>query len=175
MTLQREIELKTIFSVAHSNYEKELKARAFFKVNDYSLSEDIVQKTFMKTWIYLTKGGEIRKMKAFLYHVLNSIIIDEYRKQKCVSLDGLLEKRDFEPSVDYTSDMINELDGKKLFPLIKNLPEKYQRVVHMRYIQDLTLGEISKIIGQSKNTIAVQAHRGLEILRSLYKTQLSYR
>ena len=41
--------------------------------------------------------------------------------------------------------------------------------MRMRYVQDLTLKEMSLITGQSKNTISVQAHRGLEIIKSLYK------
>lgn len=31
-------------------------------------------------------------MKAFPYHVLNNLIVDEYRKRKTASLDDLLEK-----------------------------------------------------------------------------------
>ncbi len=39
----------------------------------------------------------------------------------------------------------------------------------MKYMQDLSLKEISILTGQSKNTIAVQLHRGLEKLKILYK------
>jgi DNA-directed RNA polymerase specialized sigma24 family protein len=49
------------------------------------------------------------------------------------------------------------------------LPKKYQKVVHMRYVQDLTLEEMSLITGQSKNAMAVQVHRGLEKLKLLYE------
>jgi RNA polymerase sigma-70 factor (ECF subfamily) len=168
MTIQQEIKLKTLLTEAHNDYAKELKARAFYKVNDRSLSEDLVQKTFMKTWNYLVKGGKIETMKAFLYHILNNVIIDEYRKHKALSLDGLLEKG-YEPSVDYSSGIVNLMDGKIAVLLIERLPEKYKKVMHMRYVEDLSLEEISKITGQSKNTIAVQVHRGLEALKSLYK------
>jgi RNA polymerase sigma-70 factor (ECF subfamily) len=168
MTIQQEIKLKTLLTEAHYNYAKELKARAFYKVNDRSLSEDLVQKTFMKTWNYLVKGGKIETMKAFLYHILNNVIIDEYRKHKALSLDGLLEKG-YEPSVDYSSGIVNLMDGKLAVLLIDRLPEKYRKVMQLRYVEDLTLEEISEITGQSKNTIAVQVHRGLEALKSLYK------
>lgn len=97
--------------------------------------------------------------------------MDEYRKHKTVSLDALLEKG-FEPSADHPADRLtNTLDGKTAFFLIEQLPTKYQKILRMRYTQDLSLKEISTITGQSKNTIAVQAHRGLEKLKLLYNNR----
>lgn len=131
------------------------------------MSDDLVQDTFMKTWSYPLKGGKIDVMKAFLYHVLNHLIVDEYRKNKTLSLDALLEKG-FEPSVDNSKRLVNVLDGKNALLLIQRLPPKYQKVMRMRYVQDLSLKEMSLITGQSKNTMAVQVHRGLQKLKILY-------
>ncbi|MDP9249067.1 MAG: RNA polymerase sigma factor [bacterium] len=175
MTRSQQEKLKVLLTEAHKSHERELKARAFFKVNDRDLCEDLVQKTFMKTWNYLMKGGEIETMKAFLHHVLNSLIVDEYRRRKATSLDALLDKG-FEPGVDHTARLVNELDGKSASLLIKRLPPKYKKVIYMRYIKDLALHEMSDITGQSKNTIAVQIHRGLEMLRSIYnEAEVRYR
>jgi DNA-directed RNA polymerase specialized sigma24 family protein len=41
----------------------------------------------------------------------------------------------------------------------------------MKYVQDLTLREMSEITGQSKSTLAVQIHRGVEKLRVLYEKE----
>ena len=107
-------------------------------------------------------------MRAFLYHTLNCLIIDEYRKRKGVSLDSLVEKG-FEPGVLDTEEMINKLDGETAFLLIEKLPIKYQKVIRMRFTQSLTLSEMALITGQTKNAMSVQVHRGLERLKILYK------
>ncbi len=167
MTTKQESEQRAVLTVAHGDYKKGLDLYAFFKIHNRMLGEDLVQDTFMKTWSYLVKGGKIDVMKSFLYHILNNLIVDEYRKHKPISLDVLLEKG-FEPVVDRSGRMFNVLDGKAAIILIQRLPLKYQKVMRMRYIQDLSLKEISLITGQSKNTIAVQAHRGLEKLKLLY-------
>jgi RNA polymerase sigma-70 factor (ECF subfamily) len=112
-------------------------------------------------------GGKIDTMKAFLYHVLNNLIVDDYRKRKTISLDALMEKG-IEPSIVRTAQPFDILDGKTALLLIQRLPQRYQRVIRMRYVQDLSLQEISLITGQSKNAIAVQIHRGLEKLKLLY-------
>ena len=168
ITAKEEIVQKGVLSLAYHDYNKLLNTHAFFKLNDHSLGQDLVQNTFTKTWSYLLKGGQIDTMKAFLYHILNNLIIDEYRKHKASSLDVLLEKG-YEPSADDSDRLANILDGKKAFLLIKQLPKIYQEVMKMRYIKDLSLFEISEITGQSKNTIAVQTCRGLERLKILYR------
>jgi len=167
MTQQQEVILQTSLTKAHFDYQKRLNVYAFFKIQDRGASEDLVQETFIKTWKYLLKGGKIDVMKAFLYHILNNLIVDQYRKQKPTSLDTLLEKG-FEPGVEDWTRLFDFLDGKAAFVLIGRLPEKYQRIMRMKYVQELTLQEMSLITGQSKNVIAVQAHRGLEKLKYLY-------
>lgn len=73
-----------ILSAAHSDYAQGLMTYALYKTRNQSLGEDLVQETFLKTWKYLVKDGKIVIMKAFLYHVLNNLIVDEYRKRKTI-------------------------------------------------------------------------------------------
>lgn len=167
MTPKQETRKKVELTVAQAEYGRKLNSYAFFRVNNQTISEDLVQDTFKKTWAYLVRGGKIDIMKSFLYHVLKDLIVDEYRKRKSSSLDALMEKG-FEPSEDNSQHIIDILDGKRAIVLISQLPEKYQKVMRMRFVQDLSLKEMSIITGQSKKTLAVQVHRGLEKLKSLY-------
>lgn len=168
MTPQEENKRRKTLTLAHTDYNKALNSHAFFKLNDHAIGEDLVQETFMKTWRYLVKGGEIEIMKAFLYHVLNNLIVDQYRKRKTVSLDILMEKG-FEPSTEDFSAFLNILDGKSVVLLITQLPPPYKKIMRMRYVDDLSLTEISLATGKTKNTIAVQVHRGIEKLKVLYQ------
>lgn len=167
MITKQSLQLHTELSLAHNDYKKRLNAYAFAKLNDQTLSEDLVQQTFIKTWVYLVKGGKIELMKAFLYHILRNLIVDEYRKRKTVSLDAILEKG-HEPKIKSAGFSADFIDGKAAMLLINKLPEKYKKIMRMRYIQNLSLKEIHEITGQSKNTVTVQAYRGLEKLRLLY-------
>lgn len=168
MTEEQETEGRATLTAAHHDFQKGMNAHAFFKVHDRALGGDLVQDTFIKTWSYLVKGGKIEVMRAFLYHVLNHLIVDEYRKHKTTSLDLLLEKG-FEPTAaGHSGHLFDMLDGKAALLLIQRLPLKYQKVMRMRYVQDLSLKEMSLITGESRNAMAVQAHRGLEKLKLLY-------
>ncbi len=168
----KEAQLQGQLTTAHGDYQKVLNVHAFFRVPDRSISEDLVQDTFIKTWSYLLRGGKIDVMKSFLYHVLNHLIIDEYRKRKTSSLDELLEKG-FEPSSTPSRSLPDLIDGKAAVLLIQRLPEKYRKVMRMRYIQDLSIKEIGLLTSQSANTVAVQLHRGVQKTKQLYNRTLA--
>jgi RNA polymerase sigma factor (sigma-70 family) len=168
MTPEREIEQQAILTSAYSDHAKGLMTYALYKLNNASLSDDLVQDTFAKTWRYLAREGKIDIMKAFLYHILNNLIVDEYRKKKRTSLDLLLEKG-YEPSEDSRERLTDFLDGKKALLLIAHLPYKYQKIMRMRHVQDLDLKEMSLITGLTRNTLSVQLYRGLSKLKVLYK------
>lgn len=159
-------EIGVTLTDAHDSFEKGLSKYVYSKTHSILATADLVQDTFMKTWSYLIKGGKIVVMKAFLYHAMNDLIVDEYRKRKNVSLDVLIEKG-FEPSVNDIDKLFDSIDGKQVMKIINKLPQKYRSVMNMKYVKNLSLTEMSLITGQSKNTIAVQAHRGLEKLKSL--------
>ena len=170
MTEKQETSLKAILTLAHLTYEEKLNIHAFFKLGDHELGEDVVQDTFMKTWMYLVRGGKIDTMRAFLYHILNDLIIDEYRRHKTHSSLNVLMEKGFEPSNAGSSErFFNFLDGKASVLLIHRLPETYRKVMYMRYVQELSIKEMATLTGQSKNAITVKAHRGLKKLKQLYE------
>ncbi len=167
LTNAEKLNLQLVMTAAHSDFEQGLKRHAQFRVSDSVICDDLVQDTFMKTWVYLVKAGKIDLMKPFLYHILNCLIIDEYRKKKSMSLDVMLDKG-FEPGNDDFDRTVNLLDGKAAILLISSLPIAYQKIMTLRYVDDLSLGEIAEVTGQTKNAVAVKTHRGMEKLRELY-------
>jgi RNA polymerase sigma-70 factor (ECF subfamily) len=172
MDTKQEQQQRTLTS-AHYNYGKGLNAYAFSKIHDRATSEDLVQNTFMKTWTHLVKGGRIDLMKSFLYRTLNDFIADEYQKRKIASLNALVEKG-FELNAGDCNGFLNFLDGKDALSLIGRLPKKYQKIIRMRYIQNLSLKEISLATNKPKNTIRMQVRRGIGKLKLLYNTPHSF-
>lgn len=154
-------------TVAHDDHKGALLRRALFKTSDHEKSQDLVQTTFLKTLLYLRRGGRIDLMRSFLNHILNDLIIDEYRKNKLTSLDVLLAKG-FEPGSDEYTRNVNIYDGKDVVLLIPELPKKYEVAIRMRYLQGLSLKEMALLTDQSENTCAVQVHRGLNKLKKIY-------
>jgi RNA polymerase sigma-70 factor (ECF subfamily) len=166
MTPEKTTAQGQVLTSAHHDYQEGMGSYAFFKVHNKATSQDLVQDTFMKTWRYLARGNEILLMKPFMYHILNQLIIDEYRKRKTASLDLLLYKG-FDPSFDDTKNLHDRSDATSTQRMIPKLPPMYQRVMSMRFVEDLSIKEISIATGQTKNAVAVQIHRGIIKLRDI--------
>lgn len=168
MTLSEKMHFETILNQAHATFKKDLSRYSLSKIGNKALGDDLVQDTFIKAWAYLARGGKIIFMRAFLYRILNNLIVDEYRKRKTVSLDAMFSDG-FEPSIDEAESHMDISDGKRAFEIVKELPEKYKSIMSMKFGDDMSLDEISERTGQSKNSITVQVHRGLKKIRSLYQ------
>ncbi|MEX2054352.1 MAG: sigma-70 family RNA polymerase sigma factor [Candidatus Colwellbacteria bacterium] len=152
---------------AYKDYEQSLLKRAFYKISDRDLADDLVQTTFLKTWEYLIKRGEVDQMRAFLFHVLNNLIIDEYRKKKATVSYETLAESGFEVVIDDSESLFNQIDGKTAILMIPLLKDKYRKVISMRFEEEKTIKEIAEATKQLNNTVAVQIYRGVEQLAIL--------
>lgn len=159
---------KEIFVKAYTANERALFKRSFYKINDRDLADDLVQITFLKTWDYLLNHKQITSIRSFLFHILNHLIIDEYRKKKALSLDPLLETG-FQIKIDDSQRLFDQIDGKAAMLLIPLLEDKYEKIISMRFKEDMTIKEIAAATQQSNNTVVVQIHRGIDKLAILLK------
>ena len=157
-------------TVAHLNNQHGLLRRALYKTSDSDMSDDLVQTTFLKTLLYLQKGGKIDLMHSFLNHVLNDLIVDEYRKKKPVSLE-ILQESGFDPGFSDMERQIDYFDGTQVVLLLPQLSKKYELVIRLRYLKGLSLKEMALVTGQTENTVAVQVHRGVAKLKELHAAQ----
>src|SRR3989344_1355003 len=145
---------KEVLAKAYREHEQALLKRSFYKISNRDLADDLVQTTFLKTWEYLLRHKQIDSIRGFLFHVLNRLIIDEYRKEKQDSLDSLLETG-FQIALDDSEKLFDQIDGKAAMLLIPLLGDKYEKVVSMRFQEEMTIKEIAEATQQSNNTVVV--------------------
>lgn len=139
----------------------------YFRVFNRERAKDLTQETFTRTWEYLNKGEKVKNLRAFLYRVANNLIIDHVRKKQEASLERLQEERGFDPGEDTRGHMMNVLEAGEVISALSKVNPKHRQVVQMRYLDDLTPGEISEAIGESENNVSVRLHRGLNELREI--------
>ena len=163
-------EEKDSFIKGYNQWSDDLLRYALFKVSNRELALDIVQDTFTKTWEYIYDGKKIDNLRAFLYKTLKNLIIDSYRKKTSESLDNLLEEG-FDYGYDEREKIESNLSGQELWEHVDNLDVKYQEVIVLRYMNDLSIAEISEISGETENNISVRIHRGLEKLKQISKLE----
>ncbi len=155
------------FWEAYEAYADALFRHCYFRMYDRELAKDLAQEAFSRTWAYVAEGNEIQNIRAFLYRTLNNLIVDEVRRRKPVPLDTLEE--DIPHPTNLPEIVANTLAGEKVVKLLDKLDSKYQEVVVMNFIDQLSPKEISAITGESENVVSVRLHRALKKLRELLK------
>lgn len=160
---------ETQFLKAFDDYAGALFRHCFFRVSDRDTAKDLVQDTFMRAWDHARNEKEVRDYRAFLYRIANNLITDFYRKKKAVSLEELGDKE--KNTLFYDERKTREIEGdvSRVLLEIKKLPEEYQKVVTMRYVDELSPKEIAAILEESENAVSVRIHRGVEKLRAIFQ------
>jgi len=144
------------------------------QTSDRELARDLTQDTFTRVWEYFQKGKEVENIRAFLYRVAINLIIDYRRKKKPnSSLETMMEKGfDATDSRDQKKILETNFDSEKVVGALNKLDDKYRETLTLRYIEDLSLKEISNITKESENNISVRIHRGLEKFRQIIQKEI---
>ena len=169
---KRAIEIEKSFLTAYEEHADALFRHCMARVRNRELAKDLVQETFTRTWVYLADGKHITHLRAFLYRTLHNAIVDAMRKKSSVSLDRMHEEDGFEV-VDETRKVSPETreEVDEALQLLSSLEEMYATVITMRYIDEMTPGEIASILDVSENVVSVRIHRGMKQLKVLWEAR----
>ena len=168
-------EFNSYFENIYNEHIDQLYRFTYFRVSDKEKAIDIVQDVFFKYFKYLEdsigREDEIDfNHKAYLFKTIRNTIIDHYRKKQTQSLDDLLDNGyEYSSDEDITHDTSVELNYKEVIKSLKGMDLDSQELIYMRFIEGLSLTDISEITGQKENTIAVKVHRILEKLKQKHE------
>ncbi len=158
------------FLGAYDAYADAIFRHCVVRVSSRALAEDMTQEVFLKVWTYVSEGNTVGNMRAFLYKVANNVIIDHSRRKKEERLDALLEeKRIPEPSYAGHRDIELNIMLHEVKELMKELPPDEERLIVMRYLDDLDPKDIAEVLGITANSASVRLHRAITHLKTRAK------
>jgi len=137
-------------------------------------AEDIAIQTFSKAFDKIDTFDENYKFKTWLITISKNIHIDLIRKEKS-KVSGSF--RSDEESMNQILDdspspedkIITEQNLAKLLKDIKKLKPDYQKVIHLRYFQELSYKEISEELKEPVNNVKVKLLRAKKLLAEIIK------
>ena len=158
---------KQAFASIYNKYVSKLYRFAYYKTSSKELAEDIVSQTFLKAWERVVVGGQIRSLQALLYKITRNLIIDYYRSKQSteVSLEYDLGEKD-EPRQELHANIDQDLI-KQAVSSIENSDHK--EIIILRYIEDLSIREIAKILDKSPGNVRIVCHRAITELKERLK------
>ena len=131
---------------------------ALSRTGDIHHAEDVVQETFLR-FLKTDKDFESHEhLKAWLIRVAINC-------SKNVFLSSWHKK-----TVPLTKDMTFDSPEKSdVYFSTMALPQKYRTVIHLFYYEDMSIKQISELLGIKESTVKSQLHRGRELLKENLK------
>lgn len=145
----------------------------YFKIGNKEEANDLTSMVFLKTWNHIQNNSleDSKTLRALLYKIARNTIIDYYRENGNKTPASLDDEDNKIEIIDDSIDPQEKIDSEANLEMIKNklplLKEEYREVIIMRFINDLTLEEISDISGKKIGNIRVIIHRALGALKEL--------
>ena len=155
------------FSKLYDKYIEKIYRFVYLKIGSQETAEDICSDVFTRTWNAYRDGQKIENSQAFLYKIARNLVVDYYRRNgriKKISVDSYPEIKD--PKIDLEKDAIISSDFNLTKKALTNLKPEYQEVVIWRYLDELSIPEISKILDKPEGTVRVTLHRALKTLKN---------
>ena len=139
--------------------------------------DDLVQETWLRV---LERGSSYdgqSRFEPWLFRVARNIAVDSMRKRRVFSLDSNDDvavrpsPASDEPSPFALAARTDDAD--RLARSLQTLEPVYREALVLRFLEDLSLQEISAIVGAPVSTVASRIYRGLATLRPRLEGKIS--
>ena len=135
-----------------------------YRTGDDQLAQDLTSTTFEKAWKKRHQyRGTREEFVGWLYAIARNVAHDYFRKKRdVVSLEGLVIH-----SIDgeLTEEVAQKIEFSQLVHCIKQLPEREQEIITLKYGADLNNRQIAKQMGLSESNVGSILHRMVKKLR----------
>ncbi|QWX84316.1 sigma-70 family RNA polymerase sigma factor [Cellulophaga sp. HaHaR_3_176] len=141
-------------------------------------AEDITVQTFSKAFDKLHTFDDTYQFKTWLITISKNIHVDLIRKSKRNILDktspGADEiKKILDDSPSAEDQLIHQQNLATLLEHIKGLKPHYQKVINLRYFNELSYAEIATALNEPINNVKVKLLRAKKLLAAAIKGNVS--
>lgn len=155
-------------------YKDKVYQISYRMVGNFHEAQDIAQEAFLRAFMNIETYDMNRKFSTWLFRIVTNLSIDRLRKKKpdfyldqeISGTEGLTLSSQIAAAEDLPEDLVitNELQDWIQGEILK-LPPKYRSAIILKYIEDLSLKEISEVLDLPVATVKTRIHRGREALR----------
>lgn len=161
------------FSFLLNTFWNDVYSFQMLRTRDENEAEDITIRTFSKAFDKIQTYKDQYEFKTWLITISKNIHIDLIRKKKPELIRPLSkqEKKSVYNLADDTptaeDKLITEQNLASLLQHIKKLKPHYQKVLHLRYFQELSYEEIAKELNEPLNNVKVKLLRAKKLLAEI--------
>ena len=139
--------------------------------NEY-ISEEITIKSFSKAFEKIKMYNPKYNFKTWLISIAKNNYSDYLKKKKLLFKEVNSQKiESIVSEINPEQDMINRENYDNLNSKIDELKPMYRDMIKYRYLEDLSIQEISKKLNQPVNTVKIKIFRAKKLLSDKLKSE----
>lgn len=129
---------------------------AYMYTKNKEYAEDVISESIVRA---LSSAASLKKteyVKTWFYRIVINTANTYMKKQgRTVNIESAAERS--------TEDDYSEINLGSMFSL---LDDKMRIIVTMRYLEDMKIAEIARVLGENENTVKTRLYKALKILRA---------
>jgi RNA polymerase sigma-70 factor (ECF subfamily) len=155
------------FGIVYNTYLSIIYKYMYFRVKDKELADDLTQTVFTKIFANISSIDPVYP-RAYFFTVAKNTLTDHWKKKKDVLFNESDEEYKMIPSEENLDEEIDlRSESNRIKSLLHKLKDDQKEALTLRFMQELSTAEISKIMGKSEGTVRQLQCRGLKELREL--------
>lgn len=177
LTKANSADLAARFTAEAMQYTNQLYSAALRYTKNPHDAQDLVQDTYAKAFTSFHQFEPGTNLKAWLYRVLTTTFINNYRKdqRRPQVSDSEVEDWQLHAAASHTSDQGKSAEDEVLENLpdgdvkraLEEIPEEFRMVVYYADVEGYSYKEIAEILEIPSGTVMSRLHRGRKLLRNL--------
>ncbi|MGY5484078.1 RNA polymerase sigma factor [Paenibacillus sp. ALE2] len=153
-------------------YKEQIYYFCYYLMQNQADAEDVCQEVFVKA--ILADRSKVQDLKSWILRIASNECSNVLRRRKT----GLMKEiRTFLLSRPHSFNPVEESlyhreTQTELHKLYNKLPDKIRMVVILRYVNELTVPEISRVTNIPEGTAKSRLNRGLKLLKKMVVSQV---
>jgi RNA polymerase sigma-70 factor (ECF subfamily) len=137
----------------------------YFRVGNEKDAEDLASQVFLQAFEAIPRYRDRARFSTWLFTIAHSRMVDYYRRKRAViSLD---EVEEMPITDDFSARSDRKEEIQQVLSLLKSLPEDEQELIRLRFVADLSYGEIGDILHRREDSVRKATTRLLQRLQSM--------
>ncbi len=157
------------FETLYERYAEKVYRKCLSLVKDTAKAEDFTHDIFLKLIVKIGSFKEDARFSTWLYSITYNYCMDQLRMNKKRAEKAIEDEMDVPDDSDVDAlFQEQDLDEKRLQRSIEKLHLEERTILMMKYIDDLSIREISQIFRISESAVKMRLLRSREALRKRY-------
>lgn len=151
----------------YDDYYERIYNYIYHRLGEASLAEDMAGEVFLRMLESVQTDRAWRtSLTGWLYRIAHNLVIDHYRRRGRHDESELDERIAADDRIGTPRVSVEQmLTQQQLSLALVYLTDEQQEVVVLKFVEDMSNGEIAEIMGKSEGAVKALQHRALTTLR----------